>query len=1083
MNIFCDFMANKKPSKSGVLGYPYQQYVYSLLVAKMDVDEKFVCVETEKELDDSSISNFDDCYLEYDSNKYYFQVKNLSKNGEKATLDDIKFYDDRITFFSSNMKFNKENTNILIVYTDKIQTNTQILGLEAVLKNGIYIVPLTIPDISNHMEDLFSDKKRAKVITEFALEKTSLGVFKITRQDLPLPQNLFSHELEDETIILRDIIPEIEIGILMVTGKPGVGKSHFVNEISDKIKPDSLYRFWISSTDEDMENRLLFNNFIKELCIDVFKSSAKFSENKLIDKINSEKLTIIIDGLDHVENYNPSEFNKFVEFINRCHDGRILVISRPLKNDLDWDNVYLENWNYDETKQYFEEAYGCEDFDLISDIYKISDGYPIIAKLIFEHWLLHKEIPESHFSEVNEFYEELFNFEDVKPAMTIFLINTYFLTHDELKLFLDEISYPIVDAFIRNHPYLFSIDLNRISLIHDSLNTYLREKNTVYESMKENILETIKESIKNFEINYLSRFNGFNFDEDFIKEVLLLFSEFDSFEKLINGSFDFESIQEFYLQLEQLLFRFPNLFNISQYYSFILISLILKRRSFGWNHNIFYQIYSYMDNNSLDEKEIFSKKTFWNDYKYFKYLKTGIVGNFSFLKKMSSFEQMELDESFSNETYFWDDLEEFDEEDYIFQIKSTTNSHKKRDLLEELFVKIKYNEEFSSKYYYIIDSFINADKKSIENNIKSIFLEFEIPFELIPTFIKGLEFNLKSLGLIANDNIFLEENISNLISKNAKYGSFTVEDNILRYLRLKNKNNDSIDLNSINKFYCMYFERKDYTVISIHKALLTFEEKGYLDELNSFDIIFNLLKQSEKGIRELLEDYINLKDPIFIKKLLKHKTFPHNESNIFNLQPKYINEFPLTDIYVAWDFRFKYYVYNASIEYYKVKNIMKSKYRGLILEIMNDERLSLENVPKEEEYLINGKIKYTIKKREQKSNYVPFKDGTISLNDLNYIKKTKMSPIDISQYTDGWYHAFHYLKLYEHYPIEILQECCLDIIHKSMFVKIYSYFNSWEYYLGNLPMFLNKIDYDVDWDEIFEIFKNFLKFSSIFINV
>lgn len=40
-----------------------------------------------------------------------------------------------------------------------------------------------------------------------------------------------------------------------------------------------------------------------------------------------------------------------------------------------------------------------------------------------------------------------------------------------------------------------------------------------------------------------------------------------------------------------------------------------------------------MDNNSLDEKEIFSKKTFWNDYKYFKYLKTGIVGNFSFLKR------------------------------------------------------------------------------------------------------------------------------------------------------------------------------------------------------------------------------------------------------------------------------------------------------------------------------------------------------------------------------------------------------------------------------------------------------------------
>ena len=70
-------MANRKPSRSAIIGYPYQQQVYSLLVAKMDVDEKFVCVEIEKDLDDSSISNFDDCYLEYDSNKYYFQVKNL----------------------------------------------------------------------------------------------------------------------------------------------------------------------------------------------------------------------------------------------------------------------------------------------------------------------------------------------------------------------------------------------------------------------------------------------------------------------------------------------------------------------------------------------------------------------------------------------------------------------------------------------------------------------------------------------------------------------------------------------------------------------------------------------------------------------------------------------------------------------------------------------------------------------------------------------------------------------------------------------------------------------------------------------
>lgn len=640
----------------------------------------------------------------------------------------------------------------------------------------------------------------------------------------------------------------------------------------------------------------------------------------------------------------------------------------------------------------------------------------------------------------------------------------------------------MVYEFIRNHRYLFSIDLNRISLIHDSLNTYLRENNSFYNSIEENILKTIKKSIKNFEVNYLSRFNGFNFDEESIKEILLLFSKFDSFEKLLNNTFDFESIQEFYLQVEQSLSRFPNLFNVSQYYSFILISLILKRRTFGWNPKILYQIYSYMNNNYLDEKELFSKKTFWNGYKYFKYVETDIVSNFSFLKKMSSSEQIELNESFLNEMHYWDELEEYDEEEYVNQIISTSNPRQKRDLLQDLFVKIKYNGEFNSKYYNIIDDFINDSFKN-ENNIKSIFSDFEIPFDLIPTFIKSLELNLKSLGIIANDNMFLEEDISNLISKNAKYGSFSVEDYILRYLRLKNRKNVSIDLISINKFNCMYFERKDYSVISIHNALLTFEDKGYLDELNSFDIILNLMKQSQNGIRELLENYINLKDPNFIKRLLKYRTFPHDESNLFNLQPRYINEFPLKDIYSAWAFRFRYCTY-TSIEYYRVKNLMKSKYKMQILELMDYNKISFENVPRKDEYLINGKgIKYTIKKREKKSKYIPFKDGTISLNDLNHIKKTKMSPIDISQYTDGWYHAFHYLELYKHYPIEELQECCLDIIHASMFVKIHSYFNSWDYYPGNLPMFLNKIEYDVDWDEIFEIFKNFLKFSSIFINV
>ena len=98
-------------------------------------------------------------------------------------------------------------------------------------------------------------------------------------------------------------------------------------------------------------------------------------------------------------------------------------------------------------------------------------------------------------------------------------------------------------------------------------------------------------------------------------------------------------------------------------------------------------MYIYMDNNSLDEKEIFSKKTFWNYYKYYKYLKTGLAGNFSFFKLMSSFEKNELYESFLNEMSFWDELEEYDEKKYVNQIISTSNPHQKKGFIERLVCK------------------------------------------------------------------------------------------------------------------------------------------------------------------------------------------------------------------------------------------------------------------------------------------------------------------------------------------------------------------------------------------------------------
>ena len=300
-------------------GYSYQKDFYTLLVAKMDVSDDIKCVEIERIFSEveKKVNNFDDCYVESESKKYYFQVKNIrNSKGNCVTLEDISISDSKITINRNKILFNKNNINILIINTNKITTNTKILGLDAINLQGIYIVPITSKEINKSIDDLYSDVNRVNEIKNFISEKINNDIFKLTKLDLPLVRKLFPTELDDETIILRaDLLPELENGILMVVGKPGVGKSHFVNELDENFKHDALYRFWTSSNDSFKKIRLNFEEFIKELNREIFNSHGIFTYEELVNEINEKELTVIIDGLDHVENYNFEEFDRYINFI------------------------------------------------------------------------------------------------------------------------------------------------------------------------------------------------------------------------------------------------------------------------------------------------------------------------------------------------------------------------------------------------------------------------------------------------------------------------------------------------------------------------------------------------------------------------------------------------------------------------------------------------------------------------------------------------------------------------------------------------------------------------------------------------
>ena len=140
------------------------------------------------------------------------------------------------------------------------------------------------------------------------------------------------------------------------------------------------------------------------------------------------------------------------------------------------------------------------------------------------------------------------------------------------------------------------------------------------------------------------------------------------------------------------------------------------------------------------------------------------------------------------------------EEEYIDLIKSHDSHYESKELLIKLFTNIKYNERKNSKYYSLIDDYLNKGRKFILKDLKNICIEFEISSSWIPSILNKLTYNLESLGIIKKENRFLENSLKQLIEETAYEGSFHVQEHILKYFRLKNHNGENIDINSLNLF-------------------------------------------------------------------------------------------------------------------------------------------------------------------------------------------------------------------------------------------------------------------------------------------
>ena len=98
--------------------------------------------------------------------------------------------------------------------------------------------------------------------------------------------------------------------------------------------------------------------------------------------------------------------------------------------------------------------------------------------------------------DLNSYYDSLLNNVSTKSLMCILAANTSFFTYKELSTLIGDYGlYDTLVEFIQSYPYLFQIVQNRISLVHDSLNAYLRNILHSYPRQIEVIYDNVKASL------------------------------------------------------------------------------------------------------------------------------------------------------------------------------------------------------------------------------------------------------------------------------------------------------------------------------------------------------------------------------------------------------------------------------------------------------------------------------------------------------------------------------------------------------------------------------------------------------------
>lgn len=1070
--------------KNALLGYTYQHYVAFLFLAKMDVDREIEKVTLEAT---TVTHQFDDIRVEIGMTDYYLQIKDF----KQADIGSLTIINGNVFIGGISHRLSSDINVIFFKQIDYV-ANTELFGFPAYEFSGIYVVSLSRGEIDKEINRLYRKDLRRKAIMEqfFAVEMDK-RTMEFEKFRLPLI-TVYSTKLSERTVKISRRLLKFN-DILFIEGKPGIGKSHLVSVLQDQFKSNVLYRFWISNQDADYEGRLKYFNFLTDLSKKLFNDYKDHDEADIFTMLHNRGATLIIDGLDHVENYNNKDLKNFINFIEIAHRHcKVIVLSRPLLTRIMWKKQLLTNWNEEQTQKVLSGLYFIDDYLTAEKIYLVTAGYPILVSYIAQQYKKEGVIAHaSTYHSINNYYDSLLKDEKGKRALSIFLCSRGFLMRSELRLFLSDYSLDFVTEFIEEHPYLFELRLNRISLFHDSLITYLRKSGINYEILQVNFNQVVYKSLLNGEKRFQSRIGHFDLSLAEVRCLIKWYSSIDNFRAIMTGVIDFEAIREFYQQLRNMLsLLYPQELEVIEYYDLTLIINLTQRDHVSTIQEFQYTYVLALLYNGYTEEDITSNKYLFAMWYYIKTNDITLLVNSASndMYDTANF-HLQLAKDLDKEKRFFEIQNAPFEVESIKRALKDSSSLEFRTNLEDILVNLYLHETNRNpfdKLYRAIKIYMSKDEQRGIALLIDAISNRSLDYHQASYTLSNVKKTLLAQGIEPDSNDYRQLSLKQYLAKHGHKGSFTLWPEILSYLRLSLELGKKIDISSISSFWIKYYQRKDYSLFSLDLILTVFEHKRWIPWKSSVKIITEIQEVSEKGYRDLLARYIMAHKPEFIHSLLAE--FNPNELRIswfdldtayLNVLPEYICKSELMDLLK--------YNFGEAISIDKFRNVLTSNKLPLLQIYLRIYQCQIRVNPNDRDLkllkeqgisFVEHKDAHDELQKDTPENR--FNQGLLDLTNVRLIKRKRLSPGQVAATGNGDYTALAEPELFAQFSKSRIKRDFKEILFNGITGK--SKHSDYYHVLWVMPGSVLKIMLDNKISipkELFRSFQTYLEVSLI----